>query len=130
MKKAIWIFGAFLGLLLIWMGWTGLVNTRVAHLQVRVAGSVDEVSIFRSDDPYHPLAVISTGGIDTVQSIDLPKAEGFSLFLQNPPASYSFSTRRGSETHPGGKVCCETGISSANITLSISSLTEWELVDR
>ncbi len=129
MKRVIWIFGAVSGLLLFWIGWMSLVNTRTAHLQIQLSGRVDQVSIFSSDDPSNPLAVISTGGKDTLQTIDLPKAQGFSFFLQRPPASYYFTTRRGSDTYRGSKVCCETGLSAENITLSISDLSEWELMD-
>ena len=117
------------GLALLWLAVMSLTNTSLTRLEVRVSGSVDGVSFFRSDDPSNPVAVIQTNGVDTAQVVKLRSSESFSLFYQTPPSSYTFSTRIGDTTFRGKKICCESGLFTHRSLLTISGPSEWQIVD-
>ncbi len=131
MKKITQILAlGILGLAVLWLGGMSLVNTRTTRVQVRVSGAVDEVRIFRSGDTTNPVDVIETGGTDTARIIRLASAESFSPFHQTAPASYTFTIRQGDQVYQGRKFCCESGLFPHRLTLTISSLSEWELTDQ
>ncbi len=119
-----------LSVVLLFLAAMSFINTRFTRLQVQVTGTVDEVRIFRSDEPVTPVAVIQTNGVDTTRMVKLRSADAFSPFYQSAPASYSFTARQEDQVYQGGKICCETSILDQRINLIISGLSEWQVVDQ
>ncbi len=110
-----------------WLFFMHSVNTNVTQVSVSVAGSVDQVSLFRDADPSHPVATIRTHGQDTTQVIALPSAENVSGLFQARPAQYYFVSQVGEQRYRSGPVCCRVGFLPEHRTLTIRSLSEWEV---
>ncbi len=119
-----------LSLVFLFMAGMTFINTRVTRVQVQVTGAVDEVRIFRSDDLVNLVAAIQTNGVDTTQVVKLHSAEGFSPFHQTAPASYTFTTRQVDQVFQGRKICCKTSLVDQKSNLTISGLSEWQIVDQ
>ncbi len=127
MKRTLLLFLAVILLgLAAWFSFISYINTRTTALIVTVSGAVDQVSIFRFDNPTNPVATIQTNGQKTIQTVHLPKTGGFSIFYQTPPLKYYFVAKKGNETYRGGVICCQTGLLANRIRLTISGLDQYE----
>jgi hypothetical protein len=120
---------AIIGVVLLWFAGMSIANTSLTRLEIRVSGSVDEVSLFRLGDQAHPIAVIETNGIDTTEIVNLRSSQYFSLFHQAPPAAYAFAIRKGDSVYSGKKICCENSFFTHRSVLTISGPSAWQITD-
>lgn len=110
-----------------WLVFMGILNSRIASVNVQVSGSVGEVSIYNRSNPTQAVATIRTNGQDTTQTVELPRTQRFSLFIQSPPAQYFFVMRAGSQSYQSTPICCTVGLSREQRSLIIHSLKDWEV---
>jgi hypothetical protein len=126
-RKFILILGICLAVLAGWLILMGILNSRVASVNIQVSGSVDEVSIYDQSDPTQAIATIRTNGQDTTQTVQLPKSKHFSWLFQSPPAQYFFVMRAGGQSYQSTPICCTVGLSREQRSLIIRSLKNWEV---
>jgi hypothetical protein len=115
--------GLFIGL-----AWTGLcsyLNTRTTTLEVRIAGQLDEVSLYR-ETPEERVAQIQTHGLDTTATVELRSARDGVWWLQALPAKYYFVAVKGGQHYRSTAVCCQTGIVNQRGWLTIRDFDDWE----
>ena len=128
MSRTVWLVVG--GLVLVFLAWTsfmGFVNTRTTRVEISVAGTVDEVVIYKATHAETPVATVTTNGQDSTQTVELRNAEAYSFLTQSPPAQYYFVSRLGTETYQSDVICCETGFTLTQplIDLRISGLKDW-----
>jgi hypothetical protein len=104
-------------------------NNSVTHLNVSVAGNVDEVSFFKQADLNHAVAVIHPKGEPTTQTIDLPNTDQKTLIWQASPVKYIYVARSGEAIYRSRVICCATDIRSQTRRLIIKALDQYEDYD-
>lgn len=130
MKNVRWIIAAVLLLALAWTSWMGFVNTRTTLIEFVVAGSIAEVEVFKSTDPAHPVARLTTGGAELRQKVEVRNTVAYSFLVQNAPAQYFFTARTAGASFQGGPVCCTSGVTLTpnTITVTIRGPNDWDQV--
>jgi hypothetical protein len=126
-RKVILILITCLVLVAVWLVFMGVLNSRVATVNVQVSGGVDELSIYNQSNPSQAVATIRTNGQDTTQTVQLPRTQRFSLLFQSPPAHYYFVMRAGGHSYQSTPICCTVGLSREQRSLIIRALGDWEV---
>lgn len=118
------------GCLVIALGWIGFMTfqqSRVATVRVSVAGSVDEVAIYKVSYPTQAVASVRTSGQQITTEIKLPAArKGFTL-VQPLPEEYFFVSTIGDQHYQGPKICCMASLFPEYRILTVRGLSDWEV---